>query len=163
MYAQQAISRKILLEIVRKNFPKTNLIATTLRLERLVNEVESLRASYGMVYNRGGKLVQRLLIGERWKDQGRQRRRVKREFPLEPTHRPKRMWPRYYVAELGREYTRQTGREPKRGASGGSLSPFERFVEPLLRPLGIRDVQGLVREYVEEKMKPNPWAWSSMT
>jgi hypothetical protein len=157
MYIQQAISRKDLLKIVRTNFPKANLIATALRLGQLVNDIEALRAADRMVYNQNGRLVRRILIGERWENQTRQRRRVRREFPLAPIHRPKRMWPRYFVAELGREYTRQTGRQPKRGAAGGSLSPFERFAEPMLKPLGISDVQGLVREFVEERKKPNPW------
>ena len=163
MYTQQAISRKALLEIVRVNFPKANLIATALRLGKLINEVESLRAGDGMIYNQRGKLVHQLLIGKFWKEQGRQRRQVKRKFPLKPTHRPKRMWPRYYIAKLGEEYIRQTGREPKRGAAGGFRSPFERFAEQMLHPLGTSNVQGLVREYLNEKKKPNPWDWSSMT
>jgi len=163
MYIQRAITRSDLLKIIRVNFPKANLLSTALRLERLINEVESLRASDGMAYGRNGKLVNSVFIGEHWEDQKRQRRRIRSEFPRAPGHRPKRMWPRYYVAELGREYRRQTGREPKRGAAGGSFSPFERFVEPMLRPLGVADVQGLVREYSKERLKPNPWNWSSMT
>jgi len=163
MYSQQAITRKALLDIVRTNFPKANLIATAFRLQRLINEVETLKASDGMVCNRKGELVEHVLIGEKWKEQKRQRRRVKRLFPVEPNHRPKRMWPRYYIAKLGEEYIRQTGREPKRGAAGGFRSPFERFVEQMLRPLEVSDAQGLVREYVREKKKPNPWGWSSMT
>lgn len=158
MYSQQAITRKALLGIVRGNFPRANLIATALRLERLINEVENLKASDGMVYNRKGRQVEHVLIAESWEEQKRQRRRVKRVFPVEPSHRPKRMWPRYYIAKLGEEYIRQTGREPKRGAAGGIRSPFERFVEQMLHPLGTSDVQALVREYVREKKKLNPWA-----
>ncbi len=163
MYAQRAITRSTLLEIIRENFPKTNLVSTALRLERLIKEVESLKDSDGMVYNKNGRLVKSILLGEKWKDQKRQWRRTRREFPLAPKHRPKRMWPRYYLAKLGEEYTRQTGREPKRGAAGGLLSPFERFVDLMLQALEVSDTQGLVREYIEEKRKRNPFAWSSMT
>ena len=163
MYAQRAITRSTLLEIIRENFPKANLVSTALRLERLIKEVESLKDSDGMVYNKSGRLVKSVLVGEKWKDQKRQWRRMRREFPLAPKHRPKRMWPRYYVAKLGEEYLRQTGRLPKRGLAGGLLSPFERFVDAMIRPLDVKDIQGLVREYLQEKTTQSPWAGSSMT
>lgn len=57
MYTQRAITRSDLLKIIRVNFPKASLVSTALRLERLINEVESLRASDGMAYGRNGKLV----------------------------------------------------------------------------------------------------------
>lgn len=152
-----------MLSVVRANFPEANLIATAMRIGRLVNEVEALRDGEGMTYNKKGKLVKSVLIGMYWRNQKRQWRLMRREYPLKPRHRPKRMWPRYFIAKLSEEYIRQTGQLPTRGVAGGNPSCFERFAEPLLYYLGADDTQGLVREYLKERQKANPWSESSMT
>jgi len=163
MYIQRDVSRRDLLAVVRANFPRANLIATAMRIGRLVNEVEALRDGEGMAHNKKGKLVKSVLIGEYWKNQKRQWRLMRREYPSKPRHRPKRMWPRYLIAKLSEEYIRQTGQLPTRGVAGGDPSSFERFADPLLYRLGVDDTQGLVREYLKERQKASPWSESSMT
>lgn len=157
MYVQRTLRRSDLLCIIRKNFPKTNLLSTAIRLERLINEVEVLKQDAKSVYNARGHLTKSIIVGEFWEDQGRQRRRIKRIFPSSSEGRPRLMWPRYLIAKLGEEYIRHTGRIPKRGAAGGPFSPFERFAHPLLFNFRLFDTQGLVREYVAERQKQNPW------
>jgi len=156
MYSQRIISRRQILDIVRDNFPEADLLVTALRLARLVGLTHELEQAEGRAYNAKQQLVTQIRYGKFWKDQGRQRRRVDRIFPKHRRGRPKPMWARYLISSLGVEYMRQTGQEPSCGV-WNNLSAFEQFVQPILLAFKIFDTRNLVREYLKERLKGNPW------
>jgi len=157
MINQSSRVRLQLLQLVRSNFPWANRMASVRRLQWLIQEVTDLERNAKKVYNSKQQLVDEVFMGQLWVQQKTQRRKVDRIFPSPSRGRPKPMWARYLIAKLGEEYLRQTGRTAKRGAAGGTLSPFERFAQPILYSFRIFDPQNIVREYCREKKKPNPW------
>lgn len=156
VYSQKVITRGALLRIIRNSFPTANRIQIALRLERLIDEAHELKKAEGKAYNAKGQLVPQLTLGKRWEDQKRQRRLKTVAHPKAKRGRPKLMWPRYLIASLGREYIRQTGNPPTFGV-WNTLSPFEHFVQPILFAFAVFDTRHLVKEYLREMAKKNPW------
>ena len=158
MYSQKAMSRKKLLDIIRNNFPAENRVQIARRLESILDETYELKEAEGKAYNAKGRLIPKLIIRKYWKDQKRQRRLITLTHPSTERQRgrPKLRWPRYLIASLGREYMLQTGQLPTSGA-WRTPSDFERFVGPILFAFAVFDARHLVKEYLRERTKNNPW------
>lgn len=156
MYSQRVVSRKQILDIVRDSFPEADLLVTALRMERLIGLTYELQQAEGKAYNAKQQLVTQIRYGTFWKDQGRQRRQIDRIFPKHRRGRPRQKWARYLISSLGVEYMRQTDQEPSCGA-WNNPSAFEQFVKPILFAFKIFDTRSLVREYLKERLKENPW------
>jgi hypothetical protein len=95
--------------------------------------------------------VRRVIVGERWKTQSRQRRRIQRSFPIREPGNPKCDVPdyqEYLIIKLGEIYVRSTGLKPTRGGTSGTMSKFERFASPFFSALGIGNFRNRVREYI---------------
>ncbi len=93
--------------------------------------------------------VREVVTAEYWKNQSRQRRRVRRVFPLLNRGAKKHLYADYLMKKLGEIYVRVTGQRPTRGGTSGSFSQFERFAYPIHAALGIGDFRNRVRRYLD--------------
>lgn len=93
--------------------------------------------------------VREVVTGRRWKNQGRQRRKINLTFPNREQGRPKHDYASYLMIKLGEIYVRVTGQRPTRGGTSGSFSQFERFAYPIHAALGIGDFRNRVRRYLD--------------
>jgi hypothetical protein len=87
-------------------------------------------------------------MGGYWKHQGRQRRRMRRIFPVLDRGAKKYLYAEYLIKKLGELYVRVTGQRPTRGGTSSNLSQFERFAYPIHVALGIGDFRNRVRNYL---------------
>lgn len=160
MYLSRTMSRQQILDIVRSHLPKSNRLEAVLRLQRLIGEVDYQKAHEKSVYSYSKrKLVTKEKIGGYWAQQGRQRRWKNRFAPSKSRGRSAQAWRRALICFLGREFYAGTGRPPTRGTTNGSPSRFQQFAEPFLTAFQVQDQEGLVREYIRERRKGNPYGF----
>ena len=163
MYTFQAMSRKQLLDIVRCHLPRSNRLQAVRRLQNLISEVEHMKEHHGEIYSYSKrKMVAKEKIGGCWMRQGKQHRWKDITIPRRSRSRPAEVWRRVLISFLGFEFYRGTSSFPTRGTTGGSRSAFQNFVAPFLRAFRIQDQEGLVREYIKERRKPNPYGLSQV-
>jgi hypothetical protein len=93
--------------------------------------------------------VKQVAFGEYWKNQGRQRRRVKRIFPIRERGAPKYQYADYLMIKLGEIYIRTTGKNPTLGGAVINLSRFERFAMPILNAFIVGNFRNRVRRYIK--------------
>ena len=93
--------------------------------------------------------VKEVLLGEYWKDQVRQRRKIKRIFPIRERGAPKNQYADYLMVKLGEVYVRTTGNKPTLGGAEINLSKFERFASPIMSAVGIGNFRNRVRQYIK--------------
>ena len=120
-------------------------------LKLLIKEVRKQKSTVGLVAYpdlRQRWQVREVVTGEYWKNQGRQRRRMRRIFPVLDRGAKKHLYAEYLIIKLGELYVRVTGQRPTRGGTSGNLSQFERLAYPLHEALGIGDFRNRVREYI---------------
>lgn len=121
------------------------------RLKLLAKEVFKQKRSTGLVTYpdlRQRRQVKEVVTGEYWKHQGRQRRRMRRVFPLLHCGAKKHLYADYLMKKLGELYVRVTGKKPTRGGTSSRFSRFERFAYPMHVALGIGDFRNRVRNYI---------------
>ena len=92
--------------------------------------------------------VREVVTGGRWKNQGRQRRKIKLTFPNREQGRPKHDYASYLMIKLGELYVRITGQGPTRGGTSSKFSRFERFAYRVHTALGIGNFRNRVRNYL---------------
>ena len=158
MYTSKLMSRKQLLEITRSHFPRSNRLQILLRLQRLISEVEYQKTHHAMRYSYSKrKMVAKEKVGGYWARQGKQHRWKELTSPKRRRGRPAEAWRRVLISLLGFEFYRGTENPPTRGATNGSPSAFQCFAAPFLSAFRIQDKEGLVREYIKERRKQNPY------
>ena len=158
MYTSRVMSRKQLLDIVRSHFPRSNLLLTVLSLQQIISDIEYLKTHNAEVYSYSKcKMVAKEKVGGCWLRQGKQHRWKDITAPKRRRGRPVEAWRRVLISYLGFEFYRNTGSPPTRGATNGSPSAFQNFVAPFLIAFRVQDQEGLVREYIKERRKPNPY------
>jgi hypothetical protein len=95
------------------------------------------------------RYIKQLVSGEYWKDQVRQRRRIKRILPIRERGAPKNQYADYLMIKLGEIYVRTTGTKPTLGGAEINLSKFERFTSPIMSAVGIGNFRNRVRQYIK--------------
>lgn len=121
-------------------------------LKLLTKEVVKQKKTKGLVAYpdlRQRWLAREVVIGEYWREQGRQRRKIKRTFPSRGQGRPRYDYADYLIQKLGELYVRATGKRPTRGGTEGSFSDFERFAYPFHMAIGIGNFRNRVRKYLD--------------
>jgi hypothetical protein len=121
------------------------------RLKLLIKEVYKMKKIHGLVTYPDLQRrwhVREVLTGECWKNQVRQRRRVKQAFPNLERGAIKHHYAQYLIIKLGELYVRLTGKRPTRGGTSSNFSKFERFAYPIYVALGIGNFRNRVREYI---------------
>ena len=106
----------------------------------LMKEVYVLKKIDGLVAQpdlNKQRYVKQVILGEYWKNQGRQRRRMKRVLPVRERGAPKYQYAEYLIIKLGEIYVRTTGKNPTLGGAVINLSRFERFAMPILNAFEI--------------------------
>jgi hypothetical protein len=128
------------------------------RIEQILGETKEQIANHGKVYSpTTGKPVAREVVGGQWKINARQRRWVANTIPTRARGGQPVRWPRYLISMLGKEYVLGTGEQPSFSTFDSKLSKFEAFTKPFLIHFKVRNHKNWVREYVEERKKPNPY------
>lgn len=120
-------------------------------LKLLTKEVVKQKKTEGLVAYpdlRQRQYVREVVTGEYRKNQGRQRRRIRRIFPLRNRGAKRYLYAEYLMKKLGELYVRVTGQRPTRGGTSGSFSQFEQFAYPFHAALGIGDFRNRVRRYL---------------
>lgn len=120
-------------------------------LKLLTKEVVKQKKTEGLVAYpdlRQRWYVREVVTGEYRKNQGRQRRRIRRIFPLRNRGAKRYLYAEYLMKKLGELYVRVTGQRPTRGGTSGSFSQFERFAYPFHAALRIGDFRNRVRRYL---------------
>lgn len=150
----------MLLEHLRLHLPPKGRLVTAIRLEWLVDEVLGLIDQEGQSFDYAKKrLVRKMKTGAYWKESTRQRRWKQIYSPVRPKGRRSRQWARFLISMLGAEFYRCTGNVPTRGSAEGFPSKFQGFASLFLSAFEIRDQEGLVREYIKERRKSNPFGF----
>lgn len=120
-------------------------------LKLLIREVEKQKKLHHLVLYpdlQSRRYVRQVVIGARWQNQLRQRRRINLFFPAKERGRPRLLYADYLMVKLGEIYVRATGKKPTRGGTSGAISRFERFAEPCFDSIGIPNFRNRVRAYI---------------
>lgn len=151
--------RDELLRHIKDHFQEINPNETADRIEQILEVTRGLKANHGKAYSpTTGKPVTKELVGGLWKVNFRQRRWEKQYIPKRPRGRQSIRWPRYLIAMLGKEYFYATGTPPTFINDDVALSKFEAFAKPFLTYFKIQNQKNLIREYVGERKKTNPYS-----
>lgn len=152
--------RQRLLSHIKAHLPDAEPNATADRIEQILEQAAELKKNHGKVYSpRDGELVEpkEIETGGRWRVRSRQRRWEKQYLLKRPRGGQQVRWPRYLIAMLGKEFVCGTGRDPTFSNFDSKLSRFEAFAKPFLSHLKVRNPKNRIREYVEERKRPNPY------
>ena len=154
----QIEDREHLLRHISEHLPNASPSDTADRIEQILEEAKEQMANHGKVYSpTTGKPVAREVVGGQWKINARQRRWVPRTIPIRTKGGQPVRWPRYLISMLGKEYFLGTGEQPTFSTFDSKLSKFEAFTKPFLTHFKVRNHKNRIREYVEERKKPNPY------
>jgi hypothetical protein len=149
--------------IARTHLPKADRVKMVKKLQHMVELVAKCRANDGMIYSARSKLlVKQEVIGAFWKDQNRQRRVMLKIAPERRRGRRFIYWHRVLISSLGAHYYAGTGKIPTRRGTDGPESAFERFAAPFLHGFGVTNPKNLVREYLIERRRTDPYGWCAL-
>ena len=152
--------RQRLLLHIKAQLPDAEPNTTADRIEQILEQAAELKKNHGKVYSPlDGELVEpkAIVTGGRWRVRSRQRRWEKQYLLKLPRGGQQVRWPRYLIAMLGKEFVCGTGQVPTFSNFDSKLSRFEAFAKPFLSQLKVRNPKNRIREYVEERKRPNPY------
>jgi hypothetical protein len=150
MKSRLPISKKHIKRVIGEFAPQINRAYAFRRLVEVLKTVEKMRVTNGLVRDPcSGDLVRFVFLGEKWIDQGSQKRKFTCSFPKRNRGATEKPYLRYLTTMLGQIFYQAAGKRPTLGHSDIEHSEFELFVGKFLKHYGISDCRGQIRHYLK--------------
>ena len=152
MKSRLPIKRSVIKEIVADHIPTHNRAITVRKLINILKVAEKLRITNHYLLDPTDKsLDDKLFIGEVWRREKKQRRRIIRYLPELGRGAPPQTYLDFLVASLGYLYYLGAEKIPTMAHSDAPISDFQKFVAAILEWFDIYDGRGRIKTYLKKR------------